>query len=608
MDPKNDEVTGQVGVRSKPDSATPDATPDSTGSGVDSDAADSTEGQSVEEQIAEIERAAEERKAQILKAAAEKKAAATKKTAEKKAAEEKLAAEKAEAEKAATAKAAAEKVEAAEAKVEDKALAEKTEADKPEPDKAETDKAETDKAETDKPEDGANTGTAVAAGAATAAGATVVAEGKPAEYAKSDETVKADADASTDTKAADTKAADEKTEDKAEAGTDSEKADDSATPDSASGGGGEPPNSSTSGTGSGGGFPLPKSVKAKVIAGVAVVLVIALAVGGFLYYRANTVPDGVALRVDGTDVTVAQINEDIQTQKALAGIVIPKDGPKLDEFRRDFAKSIAFTMVIEKVAADRNIVVADRQASDVLARMISQNYGEGPEGRDRSVQAMAVNGTSEPKVLAEIKRQMTVTQLIQQVAAGVQASDGDVKQYFDSHSDQLATPERRDIHNIVVRDRAAADQIVAQLNTGANFEQLAQQQSMDTSTKDKGGDLGPQAARSLEPEFAKAAFGAPLNGVFGPVQGSHGYNVGKIAEILPPTPANFDQIKDAIRQQVIAERGSEMWRRFLEDSIKSAKVVYSDEYRPAEPNTLAPAPGADGQPAPAPAGQPEPPK
>ncbi|WP_051342270.1 peptidyl-prolyl cis-trans isomerase [Pseudonocardia spinosispora] len=590
MDPKNDEVPGQVGVRAKPDSATPDALPDSTDSAGGSEAADSTEGQSVEEQIAEIEKAAEERKAQILKAAADKKAAA-----------EKAAAEKAESDKVAEDKAAAEKVEAG-----DKVPSAKPDADKPEPDKAESEKTDTDK-----PADGAKTGTTVAAaaaGAATAAGATVVAAGKsddkPAEDAKSDETVTADASA--DTKAADTKPEETKAEDKT--GADAAKADDSATPDSASGGGGEPPSTSTPGTGSGGGFSLPKSVKAKVIAGVAVVLVIALAVGGFLYYRANTVPDGVALRVNGTDVTVAELNDDIQTQKALLGFEVPKDGPKLDQFRKDFAKSIAFTMVIEKAAADRNIVVADRQASDVLAKIISQNYGDGPEGHDKSVQAMAANGTSEPKVLAEIKRQMTVTQLVQQVAAGVQASDADVKQYFDSHKDQLATPERRDIHNIVVKDKAAADQIVAQLNTGANFEQLAQQQSMDTSTKDKGGDLGPQPAQQLEPEFAKAAFSAPLNGVFGPVQGEHGYNVGKIAEILPSTPANFDQIKDAIRQQVIAERGSEKWRQFLEDSIKSAKVVYADEYRPADPDSLAPPPGADGQPAPAPAGQPEPPK
>ena len=258
------------------------------------------------------------------------------------------------------------------------------------------------------------------------------------------------------------------------------------------------------------------------------------------------------------------------------------------------------------------IVIADRQVSDELARFIAKVYGDGPAAHDQFVQQLASNGTSEPKVLAEFKRQMTLVELAKQVVAGVQVSDQDVRAEFDRTKDQWATPERRDIHNIVVSSKGQADQIVAQLNTGANFEQLAQQQSMDSSTKDKGGDLGPVPASMLEAPYGKVAFAAPLNTVFGPVQSQSGFNVGKVVQVVPPAPAVFDQVKDQVRQQLQQDRSMAVWRDYMTKQIKDSHVVYADAYRPADPDAMPSATSSDaaaaqqapvGPPAPAPPGQ-----
>ncbi|MCU1652613.1 MAG: hypothetical protein JWQ60_3762, partial [Pseudonocardia sp.] len=281
------------------------------------------------------------------------------------------------------------------------------------------------------------------------------------------------------------------------------------------------------------------TAKSRILAGVALVVVLALAGGGFYWYKSTHLAEGVAFRVDGQDVTVSQLDDDVQTDKALFGVQPPTEGPKLDQFRRDFAKATAVSMIIDKAAADRQVAIADRQVSDVLARYITQYYGEGPEGHDKYVQALGNQGTSEAKVLAELKRQMVLQQLVTQVTSGVTVSDQEVQQAFDQRRAQLGTPELRDIHNIVVASQVDADQVVAQLNSGANFEQLAQQRSMDDSTKDKGGDLGPVSAQDLEPQYADLAFAAPVGAVFGPVQTRGGFNVGRVISAQPPQPAVF---------------------------------------------------------------------
>ncbi|MDT7684312.1 MAG: hypothetical protein QOG57_4622, partial [Pseudonocardiales bacterium] len=356
------------------------------------------------------------------------------------------------------------------------------------------------------------------------------------------------------------------------------------------------------------------TTKSRILAGVALVVVLALAGGGFYWYKSTHLAEGVAFRVDGQDVTVSQLDDDVQTDKALFGVQPPTEGPKLDQFRRDFAKATAVSMIIDKAAADRQVAIADRQVSDVLARYITQYYGEGPEGHDKYVQALGNQGTSEAKVLAELKRQMVLQQLVTQVTSGVTVSDQEVQQAFDQRRAQLGTPELRDIHNIVVASQVDADQVIAQLNSGANFEQVAQQRSMDDSTKDKGGDLGPVSAQDLEPQYAAQAFAAPVGAVFGPVQTRGGFNVGRVIQAQPPQPAVFDKIKDQLRQRLISEKSATVWGSYLTDLIKKAGVRYSDTYRPADPDALPsagqPAPGqqgapAAGQPAPA-AGQPAP--
>jgi peptidyl-prolyl cis-trans isomerase C len=348
-------------------------------------------------------------------------------------------------------------------------------------------------------------------------------------------------------------------------------------------------------------IPLPRSTKGRILSAAALVAVLGAGAAGYAWYHATHVPDGVAFRVYGQNVTVAQLNEDVQTDKALFGLQPPAAGPKLDQFRKDFAKAEAVTMIIDHAAAERNIVVAQRQVSDVLARFITQTYGEGQEGHDKFVQDLANEGTSEQKVLNELRRQMTLTRLTQQIAGDIKVTDQDVKQAFDRRRAKLGTPELREIHNIVVQDRAAADDIVNQLGTGTNFEQLAQQRSLDGSTKDQGGNLGQVSAEQLEPGYADVAFKAPVGSVFGPVQTQYGWNVGKVISSQPPTPADFDKVKDALRQQLFTERALDKWNKFLSQEIKDAGVVYAPEYRPADPDAPPSVPtgsAADEPPAP----------
>lgn len=70
-----------------------------------------------------------------------------------------------------------------------------------------------------------------------------------------------------------------------------------------------------------------------------------------------------------------------------------------------------------------------------------------------------------------------------------------------------------------------ANAIMGQLQSGANFGQLAQQFSHDPGSAQKGGDLGWGDPGMFVTEFKNAVEGAPLNKVIGPVRTQFGYHI-----------------------------------------------------------------------------------
>ena len=87
-------------------------------------------------------------------------------------------------------------------------------------------------------------------------------------------------------------------------------------------------------------------------------------------------------------------------------------------------------------------------------------------------------------------RSRTETKLLAQAAANKVAvapkvTDAQVKaQYEKDKSTTYALPERRKLRHILVKDKALADQLYAQLESSdANFAELAKKYSTDTAAR-----------------------------------------------------------------------------------------------------------------------------
>jgi parvulin-like peptidyl-prolyl isomerase len=333
---------------------------------------------------------------------------------------------------------------------------------------------------------------------------------------------------------------------------------------------------------------VPAGRPARVVAVALLALLVVGSTTAVTLDRMLSVPDGSAFRVGGTLVTEQQLAQRVTLLGALYGVTPPKDPAAMDRFRRDTAKAIAVSDVLDDAATAKGIVIADKTANDQLTTVVERAF---PQGRDAFIQRLASVGVTERDVVDEVKRQLADSELFKQVTAGVPTpTDQDVAQAYQQRHAQMAIPEKRHLRNIVVAQQDQANQIRSQLAAGGDFAALAAQSSQDDSTKAKGGDLGQVTRDQLDQQYGDAAFATQPNTVFGPVHSQYGWNVGQVLEVTPAVPLTLDQVRDQLRAQLLDERSQQVWNDWLGAQLRSAHVRYADAYRPADPNAPAPPP------------------
>lgn len=101
--------------------------------------------------------------------------------------------------------------------------------------------------------------------------------------------------------------------------------------------------------------------------------------------------------------------------------------------------------------------------------------------------------------------------------------------------------------HILVETEEQANTLLAQLQAGADFAELAAASSTDQASATQGGELGCQARGVYVEPFEQAVWNGPLNVVQGPVRTDFGYHLIKVSQRGPRT---FEEARDDIADEL----------------------------------------------------------
>jgi hypothetical protein len=111
--------------------------------------------------------------------------------------------------------------------------------------------------------------------------------------------------------------------------------------------------------------------------------------------------------------------------------------------------------------------------------------------------------------------------------------------------------------HVLVPTRSEADEVVAELDAGADFAEVARERSTDTVSAEMGGSLGcmnvGEFRQQFIPEFVDAALDAEVGEPTGPVESQFGHHV----ILVRP----FDEIQDVPEARAVFESDGVRFRR-----------------------------------------------
>lgn len=330
----------------------------------------------------------------------------------------------------------------------------------------------------------------------------------------------------------------------------------------------------------------PRRRRVRMVLAAAVVVLLTAGGAVFAWQKSTEIPEGVAFQLADRDVTVDEVEQYSRTMTALYRVEEPTEPAKRNAFRRDIAKAYAFSLVVQNEAHRKDIHIPDKTARDVLSKYIRDQYGEGSGGRQKFLDLLSAEGTTEAAVLDEVKRQVALGRLFGEITSDVRVDEPEVRKAYEERQDELSSPELRKLQNIVVANKTQARAVLAELRGGASFADVAARTSIDASTKDKGGSLGQVSAAQLEEGYGKEAFAASQGELFGPVKTSHGWNVGRVAAIKAAETPKFTAIHDQLKEALGLEKAVGTWRSWLIDRVRDAEIRYADAYRPSDPDSM----------------------
>lgn len=175
---------------------------------------------------------------------------------------------------------------------------------------------------------------------------------------------------------------------------------------------------------------------------------------------------------------------------------------------------------------------------------------------DQLVQQTALEQSMEGKLtrrdtlrLDNDKRGYVSSRALESVVLGA-VTDEALQAAYDARFKDAAPQTEYSAAHILVEDEAKAKELLAQLEGGADFAELAKVNSTDTGSGANGGELGWFGLGMMVKPFEDAVVGAEVGKVVGPVQTDFGFHLILVRETRLASLPTLDDIRDELATEI----------------------------------------------------------
>ncbi len=262
------------------------------------------------------------------------------------------------------------------------------------------------------------------------------------------------------------------------------------------------------------------------------------------------------------DAWVAEVDDKSITPAELLRAVEPRVAAAPQTRRSDVVHEELERLVSERAALNRaeqlGVVVSDSEVDARIRELV------GPDGE-------VTTELAAPEYREELRRQMTLDRVaVRELAGKVEVSESVLVAHFEENRESLRKPPRIRIRQIVVQDEAKASRLLAQLQAGADFAELARAESV--APEAKSGGLLPAFAEGEMPEVFDRAFKLGVGQISNVVASPFGHHVFKVEEKIAAQEPSYEEVRESLRLELESRRLQDLRRDWLRALRADARI------------------------------------
>ena len=301
-------------------------------------------------------------------------------------------------------------------------------------------------------------------------------------------------------------------------------------------------------------------------------------------YAAQAEPevvDGVAAVVNGDVITYSQVRGVVMPREKLLRAQFTGDEliQKVKEARQAALNDLIDRQLIIQAFKQDNYQIPDHFVEDRMHDIIRTDFGGDRNTFIKTLEAQ--NFTIGEFKKMEMEKMIVQAMRGKNVKLATIASPVKVEQYYKEHRDEFTSKEQIKLSLIMIpghfsdgeaaAQKAMANEIFSKLVNGAQFEQMAQLYSED-STREKGGDWGWVDRKTLAAPLEKAAFRLAVGKISNVIDFSGNYYILKVEDRHGGDTKSLEQARADIEKKLIQLEAQNLQERWIA-SLRSKAYI-----------------------------------
>lgn len=300
----------------------------------------------------------------------------------------------------------------------------------------------------------------------------------------------------------------------------------------------------------------------------------------------KNVEDAVLVTVDGKSLTHSMATSMAREMAARQGVPPQMINQFLAQIGRRLEQQAVEQFVnqslVEKEIARLEIPVSEQEIDAAVARLTETL----PEGMMLD-QALAVENVGMADLRKNIASNERVRKLYESKTASAEpVTDAQVEVFYQDNTERFTTEDTVTASHILIacdetadaeahaKAKAEAESILAQLDQGADFAELAQARSSCPS-KQNGGSLPPFGRGQMVPMFEEAAFSQEIGRVGPVVKTKFGYHLIQVADKEDGGIRSLEDVSERIREHLDMQSREKLFSVFMDTLREHADITYA---------------------------------